>query len=194
MDNGHRLHNVVYARLETIAQSEKITRVELGFMSRELLPYVTESQDIDIVNRLLGVLTPVNRRVCIEYFGHFLPWEKEHDKDDVFLRFGKKMLGDKKLSKKMAAIAEWLADEANNVWTWAEDNISVEVKKKDFAGTIVKDIQKALAGDEKSGTDPLTRAEIMSAIFLAGLTIEDMLSACEVREAEINSVELQQAA
>ena len=49
---AHRLHNTVYARLEAIAAAEKITRVELGALSRELLVYVPDTHDIDIVNRL----------------------------------------------------------------------------------------------------------------------------------------------
>ena len=112
---AHRLHNVVMARFDAIAAAEKITRVELGLLSREILVYVPESQDIEFVNRLLGVLTPMNRRTAILYFGHFLPWEQEHDKEGNFNRFAKKMVGEKKLKKKADAIVTWLAKEENNI-------------------------------------------------------------------------------
>jgi hypothetical protein len=176
MDNAHRLHNTVYARLEAITAAEKITRVELGHLSRELLVYVCDTQDIDIVNRLLNAVTAVNKRALILYFGHFLPWTQEVDKQDKFERFGKKMLGDKKLTNKAKAIEEWLADEANNIWTWQADNLDMN-KKKDFAGSITKDIKKALAGDEKTDTEALTMMQIMQAILLGGVSIEDMLEA-----------------
>lgn len=176
----HRLHNVVYARLEAIAQAEKITRTELGHLSRELLIYTMDTQDIDIVNRLIGVLTPVNRKVAILYFQHFLPWVTEQDKDGTFNRFGKKMQGDKKIIKRQDAITAWLLDEANNIWTWADDN--VEVKQKDFKATIARAIKKALEGDDKSGTAPLSRDDIMAAIFDGGISIDDMLYGIDAHE------------
>ena len=67
----NNLKAVVYGRLEAIMAAEKITRVELGAMSRELLMYVPDTNDIDIVNRLLGVLTPMNRRTAILFFFKF---------------------------------------------------------------------------------------------------------------------------
>ena len=56
----HRLHNSVYARLDAIASAEKITRVELSALSREALTYVMETHDIELVNRLIGVLPPAH--------------------------------------------------------------------------------------------------------------------------------------
>lgn len=181
---AHRLHNVVYARLEAVANAEKITRLELGHLSREALIYVTDTQDIEFVNRLLGVLTPVNKRVAILYFGHFLPWDKEVDNDDNFQRFGKKHKGEKAIARKMAAIAEWLKDEANNIWSWSDANI--EIKAKDLAGGLTKAFDKAFAGDEKSGTPPLDPLEVvkisLQALFGHGVSIEDMLAAIMAKE------------
>jgi len=184
----HRLHNVVMARFEAIANAEKITRVELAALSRDLLVYVPDTQNIEIVNRLLIILTPVNRRAAILYFGHFLPWEKENDKDGVFQRFGKKMLGEKKLAKKTAAIAEWLHDEANTIWTWAEDNIQMD-KKKDFKAVIARAVKQALAGDDKSETPALDPMDIMAAVFEGGMTLDAMLAAVEKRQAELAAAE-----
>ncbi len=184
----HRLHNVVMARFEAIANAEKITRVELAALSRDLLVYVPDTQNIEIVNRLLIILTPVNRRAAILYFGHFLPWEKENDKDGVFQRFGKKMLGEKKLAKKDKAIAEWLHDEANTIWTWADDNIQMD-KKKDFKAGIVRAVKQALAGDDKSETPALDPMDIMAAVFEGGMTLDAMLAAVEKRQAELAAAE-----
>lgn len=186
----HRLHNVVYARLDAIANAEKITRAELGALSRELLQYVPDTNDIDIVNRLINVLTPVNRRAAIAYFNHFLPWQVEHEADgETFSRFGKMIQGDKKIKRKIDAIAEWLKDESNNIWVWSDSNLDIEVKKKDFYGLVSKQIQKALKGDEKSDTPALTREELLSAIFAGGVTIDDMLYGIEAREKAIAEAE-----
>jgi hypothetical protein len=186
--SDHRLHNVVMARFDAIANAEKITRAELAALSRELLIYVPDTQDIQFINRLMGVLTPVNRRVAILYFGHFLPWEKENDTDGTFLRFGKKMLGEKKLTKRMMAIADWLADENNTIWTWSDENVSID-KKKDFKSGVVRAIKNALAGDEKTDSPALDPMEVMAAIFEGGMTLDAMLVAVERRQQEIAAVE-----
>ena len=176
----HRLHNVVMARLDAIANAEKITRAELGHLSREALIYVMDTQDIDFINRLLGVLTKVNRKACIEYFTMFLPWEHENDKEGNFQRFGKKMLGEKKLAKRRAAMDAWLAVETNDLWVWVDLHLTVETKKPDFKARVSSSIKKALEGDEEKDAPPLTALELLVAIFDGGFKLEDMLSASNV--------------
>lgn len=129
----NNLKAVVYGRLEAIANAEKITRFELGAISRELLMYVPDSNDIDIVNRLIGVLTPMNRKIAILFFKHFLPWEVEVDHDDEFSRFGKKLKADKKVKRRMEMIVEFLSDENANIWSWAEVHVEVEQKRNQYA-------------------------------------------------------------
>lgn len=170
----HALHNVVYARLDAIANAEKITRAELGALSRELLVYVPDTHDIDIVNRLLVVLTPVNRRAAILYFQHFLPWQAENDKDGKFQRFGKMLKGERQVKLRMDAIAAWLANEANNLWSWSDDNI--EMKPKDLGGSVTKAIERALKGDDKTGTPALSHMDVMKAVFDGGITLADLLA------------------
>ena len=100
----------IYGLIDEIAAAEKITRKKLSILSRDILLYVMESHDIDSVNRLLGVLTPMNKRAAILYFGHFLPWTQEKDKQDVFQRFGKMVKGERKVKAKADAITEWQSD------------------------------------------------------------------------------------
>lgn len=185
--NNHNLKTVVYQRLEAIASAEKVTRVELAEISRELLIYVPETNDIEIVNRLLGVLTPMNRATAILYFAHFLPWEQEKNNDGVFQRFGKKIQGDKKVARKLTTIAEFLKDTSNNIWTWADKNI--EIKKKDFAATITRAIKKALEGDEKSDTPPLSVEEVCRTV-LSAVSVVDMLA---VSQSIIDAMEAEKA-
>jgi hypothetical protein len=168
------LKTVVYQRLEDIANAEKITRVELGALSRELLIYVPDTNDIDIVNRLLGVVTNMNRRGLILYFQHFLPWNVEKDAEGNFSRFGKKLEGDKKVAKRMALIEEWLKDESNTFWVWSDANINL--KQKDLFAPIGRAINKALEGDEKTNTPALSPVEVVAAIFGSNLTLADMIA------------------
>lgn len=191
---SNNLKAVVYGRLEEIANAEKITRVQLRELSRELLVYVPDTDDIDIVNRLINVLTPMNAKACVLFFGHFLPWEREKDNDGNHVRFGKRMQGDKKVNKRLELIKEFLADENNNIWTWADSNI--EVKQKDFKAMIARTIKKALEGDEKSDTDPLTPTQVIDAVFEGGVTLEQMMEAMEgkVNLKEEKEIEFKHAA
>lgn len=185
------LKATVYARLEAIAGAEKITRAELTELSRELLEYVPETDDVDIVNRLIGVLTPMNADLARLYFKAFLPWKVEQDAKGNFVRFGVKMEGDKKVTKKMQAITEWLANEENNIWTWGADN--VEVKEKDLAGNVAKAVKAALKGHEKSGTAPCSPADVVNAMFVGGVTVHDLMAALEARMAEPKEEEFEPA-
>ena len=178
------LKTVVYQRLEAIMAAEKITKVELGHLSRELLVYTPTTFDIDIVNRLLGVLTPMNKKLAILFFKEFLPWEQEKDTEGNFQRFGKMFKSAGKVKKRTDAIEAFLKEEEANIWTWAEANVKVD-KQKDYTGMISKAIKAALSGDEKTESPALSPAAIVSAIFQGGVTIADLLDGCEVREREL---------
>ncbi|MAQ19377.1 MAG: hypothetical protein CMN30_31830 [Sandaracinus sp.] len=178
----------IYGLIDEIAAAEKITRKKLSILSRDILLYVMESHDIDSVNRLLGVLTPMNKRAAILYFGHFLPWTQEKDKQDVFQRFGKMVKGERKVKAKADAITEWLSDPENNIWLWVEDNVKVD-KKKDFAAGVKRAIKQALEGDEKTESEPLTPSQILEAVFESGIGLEDMLLACMEREEKMKESE-----
>ncbi len=173
----HRLHNSVYARLDAIASAEKITRVELSILSRDALTYVMESHDIELVNRLIGVLTPVNRKVSILYFSHFLPWNVEKT-DDNFSRFGKMMDKPKQLKKRADLIIDWLAVDTNDIWVWAEDNIEVEQKQVDLAAGLEKALVQAMEGvdTDKSHGEALSKLDVL-AVVMRHITADEMLEA-----------------
>lgn len=174
------LKTTLYARLEAIAGAEKVTRTELAAFSRESLDYVLETHDIDLINRLIGVLTPVNKRAAILFFGHFLPWVQEKDTDGKFTRFGGMVKGDKKVAKKVAAIKEFLAVPENTIWTWADNNI--EMKQLDLVAPIARAINAALKGNEKRDADPIPAAEVVAAIFASDLSFADMVAGVEAQQ------------
>ena len=186
----NNLKAVVYGRLEAIMAAEKITRVELGAMSRELLMYVPDTNDIDIVNRLLGVLTPVNRRTAIIFFQNFLPWDAEKDAEKVFVRFGKKHKGERRVTKKMTEITKFLSDESNNIWTWSDANVDIEQKVVNMATELSAIISKSLKGFETKNkkADPMPKQQVVDTI-LSHISIDDMMDAMSVAQARIDAVE-----
>ena len=177
----------IYGLIAEIAAAEKITKVKLSILSRDILGYVMETDDIQSVNRLLEVLTPVNKRVAVLFFSHFLPWDAERTPEGAFVRFGKRSKGEKKLARSLKLIKEFLADVSNNIWTWADENVETDLKKKDFGGMIQRAVAKALEGDEKTDTPPLDREAILAAIFAGGVSIEDMMEAIDVQESKIEA-------
>lgn len=161
------------ARLSTIAASEAITKRELGLLSRELLSFIVETSDVRIVNTLLGrgadgklTLTVANRKAAGLFFQHFLPFSIDADSDVV--QFAKKK--GKVFDKAVEEIETFLADEANDLWSWVDANVKMEQKAIDYAGKITKDIKKALDAD-----DGLTGAEVMAAVMEGGITTADLL-------------------
>ena len=93
-------------RIARLINSEKVTKKELGFISRELLEYVPETNDIGKVNRLLSVLTPMNKMTAIYFFKNFLPFRFDEDSRT----FGKKLKGEKTLGKYSDKIETFLKD------------------------------------------------------------------------------------
>ena len=158
-------------------------------MSRELLIYVPDTHDIDIANRLINVLTPVNRRAAILFFKHFLPWDVENDADGVFSKFGKMHKGEKKVAKKHAAIADFLADENNTIWTWAEENLEIEQKVVNMATELSEVIKKSVNGFETKNkkADPLTNQQIVD-VLLTHISIDDVMDSMVVAQARIDEV------
>ncbi|AFE86224.1 hypothetical protein [Salinivibrio phage CW02] len=196
------LRDSILDKIEQLAQAERITKAMLGELSRDLLEYVVETGDIQPLNRLLGlnpdgtfVLTAANWRVACMYFNHFIPHANNYEqiKDngvlkgrrskDMLLAFGKKHK-QAKYDKKLALIEEFLADEANNIWTWQADNVEMEKSKVDLAQTITKTITQALEGTEETNTkeaaDPLSLAQVLDAVMDAdGVTPEALFAALQ---------------
>jgi hypothetical protein len=181
---SHPLHNTVYARLDAIANAEKITRAELAALSREALSYVMDTHDIDLVNRLIGVLTPVNRKVAILFFTHFLPWSVEKQ-DDKFSRFGKMSDKTKQVKKATESIADFLSDESNTIWTWADDHIEVEQKAIDLGGRLEKALDDAINGvdTDKQHGDAVSKADILK-LVMKHITSEEMMDTLASLETE----------
>jgi hypothetical protein len=159
--NIEQLKVSIDSAIEALAAAETITKLRLAELSRSVLTYIVVegSPDVATLNRLLGVLTPMNKQAAQLYFEHFIPYQF----DDKTGLFGERIKKQTRHDAKVAAAVKWLEkDEANTIWTWVDDN--VEVKAKDYAGDITKAIKAALKGNEKKGYEALTVRQVLNTV------------------------------
>lgn len=154
--------------IDALAASEKVTKSALADLSRDLLVYVPETKDIAMVNRLLTVLTPMNCKVAQQFFRTFLPWHMPAD-DTVF---GAMLKGDKRIANKLVDIEAFLANAENNIWSWANKNIDVVAKPKNYAKKISDLISKAIGDDEQG----LNELDILKAVVNGGLSVDQIIN------------------
>jgi len=169
-------------RLAKISYAENITRHELGELSREVLLFVCETEDVRIVNTLLGkgedgkfTLTSQNRKVTGLFMREFIPFTDNGAKIDA----GETIVFQKKKAKVwdkfVTKIDTFLENENNNLWTWAENNVSIEQKPANYAGKISKLVEKALK-DEAEG---VTGVDILQAVISGGVSVNDLMELVE---------------
>lgn len=132
------------AKVTKLANREKVTKQLLGELSREMLTYVYESKDIAMVNRLISVLTPINKKVAIAFFSAFVGWTMNVETGE----FGKQQK-DKPFTKKAYLADDFLATKDNTIWTWADTEIEVAPKAKNYGMKISKLVDKALNDAEE---------------------------------------------
>ena len=163
---------IINTRIDTIAASEKVTKFELGLVSRELLAFVLSngdaSFDVQPVNRLIGVLTPMNKKTAVLFFAEFLPFALEG------VTFGKMQKAKKDVA--IDRCLDFLDDELNNIWTWAADNIKLDKKQIDWSKRIEQDVAKAI--DEDNGG--LSMVDVLKAVLAGGVSSIDLGLALEV--------------
>jgi transcriptional/translational regulatory protein YebC/TACO1 len=173
------------ARIEsgivTLAKTERITKKVLSELSRTLVAYVYETGDVSLVNRTIQVLTPVNKRVACLYFPTYIGWSF----DEKTCMFGKKAK-DKTYNKKLELATAYLEDEGNDIWRYAEDEIQLQAKPKNYGAKLTQLVTKALT-DEDEG---LSAKEVLFAILASEeLTLADLMQPlAEIKEAPLEEV------
>lgn len=158
-----KLLTTINARIEKLAASERITKAELSALSQEVLQYTLEQWDSQVINRLVSVLTPMNKKTAVLFFEAFTPFSIE---DGVFGGIKNK----KAKAKAQEAIATFLSSGAD-IWEWAAENVKVEAKQPDYLANITKNIKGAVEKGHKS------QADIISAILAAGFTASEFTAA-----------------
>jgi translation elongation factor EF-1beta len=162
--------------LETLSQSEKITKATLQTLSRDLLALLhtknPKQGDIGYINRTINVLTPVNRKVFMAFCREFTGFIADKS-GQSFLKKSQKHYDDAALKA-----LEWLDDPMNNIWSWADRNI--EIVPKEFTLDIVKkSTEQMLKKADKAGID---QADILGAMFEAGFTLKALLVMLEKQD------------
>lgn len=173
-----------------VAKAERITKEGLRTLSRDMLEYVLETEDVRPVNALLGqgeddkfVLTPINWRIAVQYFHHFIAFTSNYDEakeyavkgtgERVALEFTKK--SKKRWDKCTQLIGEWLEEEANDIWVWS-NNAEMDAKPVDYAKRIQQAIKTALAEDKGN----MELADVMAVVAsMDEVGIYDLMAAMD---------------
>lgn len=170
------------ASLDMLRNAESTTKHELRELSRSVLSALHDGDaelygDIQFVNALMGVVTPVNRKVLVLYFKEFTGFMYD-DASKVFTKKNKKTAAEAK-DKAM----EFLAEPGNNVWTWAERNVEIEAKPFD-PRAITRFIDNAI---KKMDGD---KVGVLRAVLAGGITTGDLVQMMD----EIAKIEQAKAA
>lgn len=159
------------SKIGKLATREKVTKVLLGELSREMLDYVYETADIAMVNRLISVLTPINKKVAVAFFTAHVGWTMNAETCE----FGKKQK-DAPYTKKAYLADTFLDDELNTIWTWAEKSIDVVAKPKNYGTAISKLVNKALSDADEG----IELKEVLFAIMSSdSVSLADMMKSLQ---------------
>jgi hypothetical protein len=151
--------------INKLAESEKVTKQELKTVSRSVLEATHSTGQVSYMNRLISVLTPVNKKVCILFLKHF----SGYIYDDVGAMFTKK--SKKKYDEAFKEYTEFMQDPNKNIWTWAERHVQVEHKPFSI-DKITSYMTKAIKDAQASG---LTDVDVIRAVLKAGITADALL-------------------
>jgi hypothetical protein len=166
MFNKEAFQAAFAAALINLAGAEKVTKVVLLDLSRSVLEAHHATQDVAYMNDLLAVLTPVNKRVAIEYFKEFSGFKYSQDA-------GKFIHKDKKAYEGIKdKCEEFLADPLNNIWTWQARSLEIEPKEFD-AERMKKQAEALLKKADKNG---FKQIDVLKAMLSGGLKIETLIA------------------
>lgn len=163
----------IETNIKKLEGSEKITKATLSTLSRDCLEYIVlnGSTDVATVNRLLSVLTPVNKRAAIMFFAAFLPYKVDGEAEHVV---GGKLKGDDRITKKVEATKAFLSDPKNDIWTWQAVSLKVESKDVDWGAIIERNVKTAL----EKGYEPYN---VLVNCLNAGVTMEALMEMVKVK-------------
>jgi hypothetical protein len=169
---------VINGRIKKIGNGENTFKQELGVLSRELLDYVPTTGDIDAVNRLIAVLSPLNKEKVTSFFKTFLA----HKLDKGV--FGKKSTNKDMVAKRVAAITSFLSVEDNTVWTWLAEKgkaVKREAKPKALGKAVEKAVEAAISTEDNP--DAIGMREVLKRTIRAcigsGMKLSEIMTAFE---------------
>lgn len=168
--------------LERVSASERVTKEDLKVWCNNIVQAMHDYGNIDYMNKLIKVLTPMNKRVVLEFFKHFAGYHFNTD-EGIF---------DKKSKKRyIEALGNWekfSQDPLNNVWSWSERHIQVEVKP-----FTVDDVAKRASSLWKSAhAANISNVDIIKSVMLAkdkdgklAFSLEDVIQALQSLDVDV---------
>lgn len=153
--------------IKALKASEKVTKENLQVLSRSVLEALHHplGGDIGYVNRLLEVLTPMNKKVAILYFKEFTGFNFDSEKG-TFTTKNKKAY-----AEVQAKVVTFLEDPMNNLWSWAGREVDIEKKEFDLE-RLQKMTESIVKKADKAG---ITQLEILRAVMAAGVKVDTIL-------------------
>ncbi len=145
--------------MDKIASSEAVTKRELRDVSRSVLEAWHATGNVVYANRLLKILSPMNKKTAIVFFKHFSGFHF----DEVIAEFDHK--SKKRYENAHKECAQFLENPNNNIWSWAERNIELSQKPFDIA-SVEKYMTKAIKQAAGVG---LSQVDLLKAVFKAGI-------------------------
>ena len=147
--------------------SEKVTKAQLQTCSRTVLEAVHATGDIGYANRLVDVLTPVNKKTSVVFFKHFTGFSFD-DKLNMFTKKSKK-----RYNGAHAESVAFLEDPMNNIWSWAARNLRDPEVKQFTLDAVTKGIEGYL---KKANANGISQEDVMRAIIKGGITADAILA------------------
>ncbi len=173
-------------RIVALGKVENVSKAEQGSLSREILIYMLigfkdlvdgeevfcePSYDVRVVNKLLSILSPANRRVSVLFYSALLPWKYDKETGQFEGKRHKKQVEPKTDEVKvLLADAEW------DIWAWIEANVRMEKKEPDYLKKFESDLKKGL----EAGIEPAMFLHVLSKCL--DVTVENE-NAVEIDEA-----------
>lgn len=154
------------AAIIALAGAEKITKAVLLDLSRSVLEAHHVTEDVGYINRLIAVLTPVNKKVAVLYFQAFSGFKYSAEAQ----QFTNKNKKDYDACHKAAL--EFLEDPLNNIWTWAAREVEIEAKEFDLA-RLKKNLEATL---KKSKDNGISQLQVIETMMEAGLELDTLIA------------------
>jgi hypothetical protein len=154
------------AAIISLAGAEKITKAVLLDLSRSVLEAHHITEDVGYINRLIAVLTPVNKKVAVLYFKAFSGFKWSDEKQEFVSK------NKKEYDACHKAAIDFLNDPLNNIWTWAAREIEIEAKEFDEA-RMKKQVEALL---KKVNDNKLSQVVMLKAMLENGLSLDSIIA------------------
>lgn len=154
------------AAIIELAGAERVTKAVLLTLSRTVLEAHHATEDVGYINRLITVLTPVNKKVAILFFQAFSGFKFSSEKQEFTSK-------DKKgYDEAHKAALVFLEDVNNNIWSWAAREVDIEPKEFDIE-RMKKQVTSLL---KKVNDNGLSQVDMLKAMLENGLSLDSVLA------------------